>query len=94
MVVNNINDIIKLLKIYMLEHDKTQADIWKTLDIKQGNVSRTFSGKTNVGIQTIIDYINAVDGQLDINIIPKSTTDINVYNIVDTDNTDKTNKDN
>ena len=74
MKINNINDLIKLLKIYMIENNKTQSDIWKALNIKQANVSRTFSGKTNFSIQTLLDYVSALDGQIEINIVPKDNT--------------------
>lgn len=74
MIVNNINELVKILKIYMIENNKTQADIWKTLNIKQANVSRTFNGKTNFSIQTFLDYVSAIDGQIEINIVPKDKT--------------------
>lgn len=74
MIINNIDELVKILKIYMIENDKTQADIWKTLNIKQANVSRTFSGKTNFSIQTLLDYVSAIDGQIEINIVPKDKT--------------------
>ena len=83
MRVNNINELIKLLKIYMIENNKKQSDIWKTLNIKQANVSRTFSGKTNFSIQTLLDYVSALDGQIEINIVPKDKDNT----IDNTDNT-------
>ena len=60
MKINNINDLIKLLKIYMIENNKTQSDIWKAL--------------TNFSIQTLLDYVSALDGQIEINIVPKDNT--------------------
>lgn len=79
MQANNINDIIKLLKIYMIENNKTQKDIYTTLNIKQSAVSRTFSNK-NITLQTLLDYVNAIDGQIEINIVPKEKES----NIIDT----------
>ena len=74
MSITNMIYLGKLLKIYMIENNKTQSDIWKALNIKQANVSRTFSGKTNFSIQTLLDYVSALDGQIEINIVPKDNT--------------------
>lgn len=71
MVVNNINDIIKLLKIYMVNTNTTQKDIWTKLNLKQSAVSRAFNGQTNIKLQTLLDYVSAIDGQIEINIVPK-----------------------
>lgn len=87
MIVNNINELVKILKIYMIENNKTQADIWKTLNIKQANVSRSLSGKNNISLQTLLDYIDALDAKLDISIVNKEGNSTS-------NNTECANKDN
>lgn len=71
MIVKNNNDIITLLKMYMQNTGYKQQDIINTLNIKQSAVSRTFSNKHTLNIDTLLSYINAIDADLDINIIPK-----------------------
>lgn len=81
MLIKNQNDILNLLKLQMRNSNKTQVDISNKTGVAKPHVSRTFSNKHNVSIDTLIAYVDAIDAQLDINITPKQTV------------TDSTNKD-
>lgn len=75
MIVKNQNDILSILKMYMQNMDVTQAKIARRTGVARPHVTRTFSGKHAVNIDTLLKYIDACDAVLDINIIPNPSKD-------------------
>ena len=71
MIINTQDDILTLFKMYMKNTKHTQVDICKALNLKDSGVSRTLKGKNSMTINTLLNYVNAVDGQIVLDIIPK-----------------------
>lgn len=77
MVINNQDDILTLFKMYLKNTKHTQADICRKLNLKDSGVSRTLSGKNSMSINTLLNYVNAVNGQIVLDIIPKQDNNKN-----------------
>ena len=85
MIVKNQNDILTILKMYMDNMDIRQSQISKNTGIARSHVSRTFSNKHAVNIDTLLQYIDACNAVLDINILPNPNKGKNT----DSNNKDK-----
>lgn len=69
---NNIDDIMKQIKHIMIDNDIKQADIVSTTGQSKGTISNLLNCKSkNITLDTLLMLCNAVDCQLEINIIPK-----------------------
>lgn len=75
MIVKNQNDILTILKMYMDNVNISQSDISRITGTNRPQITRSFSGKHAVNIDTLLKYIDACNAVLDINIIPNPNKD-------------------
>lgn len=69
---NNIDNIMKQIKHIMIDNDIRQSDIVARTGQSKGTISNLLNCKSkNITLDTLLMLCNAIDCQLDINIISK-----------------------
>lgn len=75
MKIESQDDIIKLIKHYMIDYNIKQKDIVEKSGLQKSTVSNLLAGRSNMQINTLLALLDYADAELIVEIKPKNDND-------------------
>lgn len=76
MYINNQDDILKLIKHYMIDNHIKQKDIAEITGLSRQTISNLLNGRnTNMTLGSVFNLINAIGAKIDFTLYKDTDTD-------------------